>query len=141
MATLYQVVKTLQGIALQQPNIRTVGENHLYDMMNGNPEVKYNVFYITQTQHRSTEEWDTFGLNLFFISRLADNKENELQIESTGKQVLDNIIDTFCESYNAMVSGTRRYQPFTEKFKDECAGVWVTVDLMLPKDVICPEYE
>lgn len=139
MATLYQVVKTLENIALQQPNIRTVGENHLYDMMNGNPEVKYNVFYITQTQHRSTDEWDTYGLNLFFISRLADNKENELQIESTGKEVLNNIVSKFCETYNAEVVGTRTYQPFTERFNDECAGIYVTLQLTMPKDIICPE--
>ena len=123
MATLYQIIKTLQGIALEQPNIRQTGENRLYDDLNGNPEVRYGVFYITQGAHQSNEEWDLYNLNCFYIDRLTDDKSNELLIESTAKQVLDNIIDTFCDKYGAEVSGIRRYQAFTEHFKDEAAGI------------------
>lgn len=139
MATLYSVVKTLQTIALEQPNIRTVGENKLYDDMNGNPEIKYGVFYVTQNKHKSTDEWDIYSFNLFVIDRLTENKDNELRIESTAKQILDNIIATFCARYNAEVVGERKYQPFVEKFKDVCSGLFVKVDLMMPKDVICIE--
>ena len=139
MATLYSVVKTLQNIALDQPNIRTAGENHLYDMMNGNPSVRYAVFYVTQTTHRSNEFFDVWGFNLFVIDRLLDDRSNELEIESNAKQVLDNVVDLFCQNYNAEVTGTRKYQSFTEHFKDECAGMYVTLEIEVPKEIICPE--
>lgn len=139
MATLFSVIKTLENIALEQPNVRSAGENDLYGLMNGNPEVKYSVFYITQGKHKSTEEWDTWEFNLFYIDRLTDNKDNELRIESTAKQVLDSVLATFCSRYSAEVVGERVYQPFTESFKDRTAGVYVTVRILMPKDVICIE--
>lgn len=139
MATLYSVVKTLQNTALEQPNVRTVGENHLYDMMNGNPSVRYSVFYVTQTTHRSNDLFDVWGFNLFYIDRLLDDRSNELEIESTAKQVLDNVVDKFCARYNAEVTGIRKYQSFTEHFKDECAGMYVTLEIEVPREIICPE--
>lgn len=139
MATLYSVVRTLQSIALQQPNIRTVGENKLYEDLNGNPELKFGVFYVTQGQHKSSGDFDIWSFHLFVIDRIMDNKENELRVESTAKQTLDNIITTFCARYNADVTGERKYNPFIEKFKDICGGVWVDVSLIMPKDIICPE--
>lgn len=139
MATLYSVVRTLQNTALGMPNVRTVGENHLYDLMNGNPGVKYAVFYVTQTTHRSNDLFDIWGFNLFYIDRLLNDKSNELEIESTAKEVLDNIVDRFCANYNADVVGIRKYQSFTEHFKDECAGMYVTLEIEVPKEIICPE--
>lgn len=139
MATLYSVVKTLQNTALEEPNVRTVGENHLYDMMNGNPSVKYCVFYVTQTTHRSNDLFDVWGFNLFYIDRLLDDRSNELEIESTAKQVLDNVVDKFCARYNAEVTGIRKYQSFTEHFVDECAGMYVTLEIEVPREIICPE--
>lgn len=139
MATLYSVIKTLESIALRQPNIRSAGENDLYNFMNGNPEIQYGVFYITQGQHKSTDEWDYWSLNLFVIDRITDNRENELRVESTAKQILDNIVETFCGQYSAEVVGERVYQPFVESFKDRCAGIVLTLRIMMPKDIICPE--
>lgn len=139
MATLHSVVKTLENIALQQPNIRSAGENDLISFMNGNPEVKYCVFYITQGTHKSTDEWDTWNLTLFYIDRLTDNVDNELRIESTAKQELDNILTIFCNRYSGELIGERKYQPFADKFTDRCAGMYVTVNILMPKDVICIE--
>ena len=141
MATLYNVIKTLESIALQQPNIRSAGENDLYGFMNGNPEIKYGVFYVTQGQHTSTEGWDIWNLHLFIIDRLTGDKSNELRIESNAKQVLDNIINIFCSRYDAEVvqGNKRKYHPFVESFKDRCAGVYVDVQLMTPKDVLCAD--
>ena len=139
MATLFSVVKTLEKIALEQPNIRSAGENDLYGFLNGNPEIKYSVFHITQGVHTSTEEWDIWQLRLFYVDRMTDDKSNELQIESTGKQVLDNIVNVFCARYGAEVieGNKRKYHPFVEKFSDRCAGLYEEIQIMMPKDVIC----
>lgn len=139
MATLYQVIKALESVALEQPNIRYVGENDLYEDLNANPNIQYSVFYVTQNTHTSTDEWDYYGLNLFVLDRLKNDKSNELEIESYAKETLDNIIGVFCERYNAEVVGERTYQVFTEKFVDSCCGVYVNVRLQLPKNIICYE--
>ena len=138
--TLYQIVTGLEEIALTHPNVRTANDDNVYDIMNSNPSVKYGAFVISQTNHRQTEMFDYYGFNLFYIDRLIDNIEtNRLQIQSIAKQTLGNIIATFCEDYDVDFPQTVRYTPFTQKFQDECAGMYVTLEFDIPRDIICAE--
>ena len=141
MATLYSVIKTLEAIALGQPNVRSAGDGSLYDYMNGDPSVMYNVFFVTQNRHSTSLDldYDIYNLNLFHITRLRDDKVNELEGESTSKEVLQNVINRFCEQYDADVVGTIEWQAFTEHFKDECCGMYATLKIRVPIDVICAE--
>ena len=137
--TLYQVTKALESIALTHPNIRTAKDGSIYPIMNDNPSVTYGVFIVTQNRHRQTEMFDYYGLTLFFVDRLVSNREdNRLQIQSIAKQLLGNIIATFCETYDVdfpMIT----YQPFTEKFVDSCCGQYAQFEFEIPRDIICAE--
>ena len=136
--TLYQVIQELQHIAKGQHNIMYTGEGDLYRDLNAQASVKYDIFYITQNQHSTENDFDRYSFNLFYISRLSDvDGENALQIQSIGKEVLNNIIKTFCEDYDAEVLGTIYWQPFTQRFADETAGVYATVTLEVPVDSTC----
>lgn len=139
MATLYSVVKTLEAIGMAQPGVHQTGQGHLYDDLNANPTNKYAVFYLTQTTHRSTERFDIWGFNAFYVDRLTDDMDNELQIQSIGRETLNNIFSVFCDNYNAEIVGEVKYQVFTERFADLTAGVWATYQIMMPKDIICSE--
>lgn len=137
--TLYQVIKALESIALTHPNIRTAKNGSIYTIMNANPSVTYGVFIVTQNKHRQTEQFDYYGLTLFYVDRLVDNREdNRLQIQSIAKQLLGNIIVSFCDTYDIDFP-TITYQPFTEKFKDETAGQYAQFELEIPRDIICAE--
>ena len=137
--TLYQIINTLKQIALTQPNVKSATDGSVYEVMNANPSVKYNVVHFSQTTHQSDEEFDYYGLNIFYISRLEDSLEdNRLQIQSIGKEILDNIIRTFCENWNIEFP-TITYYPFTQKFADLCAGAYCNVRLEVPKEIICAD--
>ena len=137
--TLYQIISTLKQIALTQPNVKSATDGSVYDVMNANPSVKYNVVHFSQTTHQSDEEFDYYGLNIFYISRLEDSLEdNRLQIQSIGKEILDNIIRTFCENWNIEFP-TITYYPFTQKFADLCAGAYCNVRIEVPKELICAD--
>lgn len=136
--TLYQIIDTLKNIALTQPNIRTVMDGDVFDAMNGNPSVRYGVFHVTQTTHTEDDQFDNYGLNLFVMDRLEDDDANRLQIQSTAKQQLSNIINTFCETFDAEHE-TINYQMFTQRFKDLTAGAWATVTFQVLKDYSCAE--
>ena len=137
--TLYTIVHELETIAKTQPTIRSAAEGSVYTYLNGNPSSKYCVFFISQTTHRQDDGFDYYGFNLFFIDRLKDDLEdNRLQVQSVGKETLRNIILTFCEKHDADVSQIT-YHPFTEKFVDECAGVYAGVEFAIPLDYLCEE--
>ena len=137
--TLYQIIQILKQIALTQPNIKSATDGSIYEVMNTNPSVKYDVVHFSQTTHQSDEETDYYGLNIFYVSRLEDSLENNrLQIQSIGKEVLDNIIRTFCENWNIDFP-VITYTPFTQKFNDLCAGCYCNLRLEIPKEIICAD--
>lgn len=137
--TLFQIIQILKEIALAQPNIKSATDGSIYDIMNTNPSVKYDVVHFSQTTHQSDEETDFYGLNIFYVSRLEDSLEdNRLQIQSIGKEILDNIIRTFCENWNIDFP-VITYTPFTQKFNDLCAGCYCNLRLEIPKEIICAD--
>lgn len=137
--TLYETIDLLKKIALKHPNIGSASEGNIYEYMNANPSVKYGVFFITQGTHSQDEMFNHFEFTLFYVDRLVDNmEENRLQIQSIGKEILSNILTFFCEEFDAECDNIT-YQPFTQKFVDMTCGVYSTITIDVPKDVICPE--
>lgn len=128
---LYEIVSNLQKIALSQPNIRTAKNGSIYSIMNSNPAIKYGVFVVTQTNHSSDINTDTYGFTLFAVDRLDDTLENNrLSIQSICKEQLENIVKIFCDTFELDVPNIN-YTPFTQKFIDETAGVYANVEIQL----------
>ena len=137
--TLYETIDFLKKIALKHPNIGSASEGNIYEYMNANPSVKYGVFFITQGTHSQDEMFNHFEFTLFYVDRLVDDMEdNRLQIQSIGKEILSNILTFFCEEFDAECENIS-FQPFTQRFVDETAGIYSTITIDMPKDVICPE--
>ena len=130
----------METIALNQHNVRYANYGDLYRDLNSDPNIKYDVFYITPNQYTLEGDFNRFSFNLFYISRLENvDGDNMLQVQSIGKEVLDNIVRVFCETFDAETYGSIYYQPFTQRFADECAGIYMTVTLVVPVDSICGE--
>ena len=137
--TLYQTINAFKEIALRQPNVNYSEEGNVYDLMNGNPSSKFASVILTQTTHTTDETFDTYGFHIFYIDRLmADMESNRQQIQSVGMVVLNNIIQTFTNLYDAEIEQVT-FQPFTQHFTCETAGDYVTVNVRMPKIVICGE--
>lgn len=139
--TYQQVVKALENIALSQHNVRYANYGDLYRDLNSDPSIKYDVFYITPNQYTLEGDFNRFSFNLFYISRLENvDGDNMLQVQSIGKEILDNVVKRFCEQYDADTVGSVYYQPFTQRFSDECAGIYMTVTLEVAIDSVCVDY-
>lgn len=136
--TLYTLVNTIKEIALKQPNVGSANEGNVYEI-NSNPSVQYANVTITQDSHTQDEMYDHYGFTIFYIDRLVDNMEaNRLQIQSIGKEVLSNIITILEETYDVEHQEVR-FQPFTQKFVDETAGIYVSVTFDTIREIICGE--
>ena len=132
--TLFEIVRKFENLALAAPNVRTAADGNVYDAMNDSPKLKYGVFFVSQDTHQEFEQMDRYGLTLFYIDRLDDTLEdNRLQIQSIGKEILSTVIRDFCEEYDVDLP-TMNYIPFTEKFKDLTAGIYVQITIEVYKD-------
>ena len=137
--TLATIIETLKMIALKHPNVNSAYEGNIYEILNAKPDNKYASVVITQQSHTTDEVYDHYGFVIFYVDRLVDDMEdNRVQIQSCGKSMLGNIITFFCEEFDAECENIS-FQPFTQRFVDETAGIYSTITIDVPKDVICPE--
>ena len=126
--TLEETIRTLEAVALQQQSVAMVIHNDIFKL-NTIPNAKYAVFAYTQGEHLTSVSGDlaTYRLTLFYVDRLLADKSNQTEIQSTGTQVLRNIL-TMMSELDFQVDNMP-IQPFTQQFVDECAGVYCTVSI------------
>lgn len=137
--TLGKIIDTLKMIALKHPNVNSAYEGNIYDILNSKPDNKYASVVITQQSHTTDETYDHYGFVIFYVDRLVDDlEENRVQIQSIGKSMLGNIITAFCNEFEAECDNII-YQPFTQRFTDETAGVYCTITIDIIKDAYCAE--
>ena len=137
--TLFDIIRNLQAIAAQEPSVRSVSDGDIYDCLNAAVDIKYGVFHITQDTHTTNGDLDVWGLNLFYIDRLLDNGENRLSIQSAGITILENVLRNFADTFGAEYMNNIVYTPFTQRFKDNCAGVFCKISISTVMDNLCAE--
>ena len=132
--TLKDIINKIKEAAASLPGVNSAEEGNIYDLMNGNRQVKYASVVITQGTHRYGDNQMLYSFNIFYIDRLVDDLEsNRLEIQSNGIEVLKNIINQICEEEN--VDRTEAtIEVWTEKFSDLCAGAYAQVTFQVPTD-------
>lgn len=143
MLTYWDVIEELKKSALEEPNINFAGSKDIYNL-NSIPDIDYDVFYITPNQHTWNEDTVRYSLNLYYISRWDESDNNQLIIHSRGMIKLQNIVNRFSDRYPELqISYPGRFTLFYQKFKDMTAGVYLTIEFILPSVLACDyeEYE
>lgn len=138
--TLAKIIDVICAIASGEKNINTVIQNDIYEL-DGQPDTKYNVFGLTQNIHQEDDQFIYYNFYLYFINRITnDDRSNEILNQSTGIQVLRNIIRKTCEYLNIDVTQNIQYYPFIQKFADVCSGVYADVVFAVPLDMCLEDY-
>lgn len=134
--TLLQFIKILEGVAAKQPAVKMIVQDSVF-RLNDNPADKYGAFVWTQGQHSEGLDSDfrTFRFSLFYVDRLLNDKSNQAEVQSTGVEVLSNVIRTLAEEFGV---NEWSIDTFTQRFTDECAGAWATVSFLVPIGGNCP---
>lgn len=133
---LFQVIRAIEKTAALQPTIGTVVRNDVF-RLNASPVVKYGAFAWLQGEHRTSSDGSLmqWSFTFFYVDRLTFDKGNEVQIQSTGIETLENILHALEDL--EIFSGDHTFRTFNQRFSDECAGVYCTVTLEAAKDTLC----
>lgn len=138
--TLSKMIDVISAIGSGEKNINTVIQNDIYEL-DGIPNAKYNVFGITQNVHREDDQFIYYNFYLYYINRVNnDGRQNEILNQSTGIQVLRNIIRKTINYLDIEVSEDIVYYPFIQKFADVCSGVYADVTFAVPLDMCEEDY-
>lgn len=137
--TLQQVISKMESVALAQPAVRSVVENDVY-RLNETPTARYGVFAFVQGRHQSSARSSLarFSFTIMYVDRLTESHDNEIQVQSTGHYVLDNICRTLAEEWDV---SDWTIQVFTHRFADDCAGAYAEVVFGVPIEAggLCAE--
>lgn len=137
--TILEFIRIAEGIAAEQPAVNMIVRDSVL-RVNDNPNDRYGAFVWTQGQHSESTETDfrTLRFSFFYVDRLLHDESNRTECQSTGVEVLGNIIRTLAEEFE--VSGEWSIDTFTQRFTDMCAGAWASVAFRVPVGTPCPEY-
>ena len=137
--TLFQIIKHINDIADQQPNINTiVRSGNIFDL-NSLGDVEYSSFCITQQPHIDNNGWREYNFYLFVVDRLLADKSNKVQIQSAAIETLENIISTLRGDDELEVSENITFHTFTQRFSSECAGAYCLITISTPIITDCSE--
>ena len=135
--TLLDVIRIMEKAASMQPAVKMVVRNDIF-RLNTYADARYGVFAWTQQQHASVnEDMIRFSFSIFYVDRLTFDQGNQVEIQSTGIEVLGNIIRTMEDA--GCFPGTATFTTFNQRFLDECAGVFCNVSFEVPTASVCPE--
>lgn len=138
--TLSKIIDVICAIASGEKNVNTCIVNDIYEL-DGIPDAKYCVFGITQNTHQEDDQFVYFNFYLYYINRVNnDGRQNEVLNQSTGIQVLRNIIRKTCKYLDIEVNTDILYYPFIQKFADVCSGVYADVTFVVPIDLCLEDY-
>lgn len=137
--TLIDIIRRLERIIAAQPNIHTLVRNDVYKL-DKIPDVRYGVVAWVQGVHQMDyrNRMATYQLYLYYIDRNTDRPNTATEIVSFGTQILNNIILTF--SGENIYIDVASIQPFEQKFVDDCAGAYATLNIQVPIDTCIEDY-
>ena len=137
--TLTDTIRLIEAVASGQPPVKSIVRNDIF-RLNSLPDARYGVFGWTQGTHTASADTSfyTYRFTFFYIDRLTANQSNEVEIQSVGIQVLDNIL-RMLEDRDALPVGDWQYTTFNQRFLDECAGVYVSVGIEVPVNGLCAD--
>lgn len=137
--TLAQVIRAIEITASKQPAVNMIVRNDIY-RLNAAPDARYGVFAWLQGQHSGSlgDSLVRYRFTLFYADRLTSDLSNQEQIQSTGIEVLTNILRCL-DAQGFAVTDPYTFRTFNERFHDDCAGVFCDVSFAVPAGSDCAE--
>ena len=125
--TLLQLINTIKTIALAQPNIHSCVDEFL--SLN-DITAKYSAIVLQQRNHQRNNDFISFNFYLGAADRLTEDKSNEIEVQSTAINTINNIVYKLEDLGFDCSMGS--YNVFTERFLAEAAGCYVELSINIP---------
>ena len=138
MNNLYYIINQIKKITLEHKLINRFTEGDIYTNLNEEKDKLYPTVNLTIDTVLVNGDYQTINGYLYYIDRLLDDESNKIEIQTVGIRSLQSIINKLSEIYNWNIT-SQTYNPFTEKFADLCAGVYVTFTMEVPAEEICAD--
>ena len=136
--TLQEVIRAIEDAAAVQPAVGMIVENDIF-RLNSYADARYGVFAWVQGRHRGSagDDFLRYSFTLYYVDRLRNDLANQVEVQSVGMTVLQNVLRIREE--RGIAPETYEFQTFNQRFADECAGVYCSAILLADVDLTCAD--
>ncbi len=126
-----EVIKSIQECAQANLSVHSFYEGDVY-VVNEDDNILYPAVILTPAAHQVQPFVNVYNFNLFYVDRLTAERDNKIAVQSTAistlKEIMNRLYDRFDE---AEMEESYPVTVFTERFTDECAGAFATVQITI----------
>lgn len=140
--TLNSLIHSIGLIGINDKLVNWAGGGpSVYQAANALTVKDYPFLFCSPTgTHRVEENWTTYNVTIFYVSRLLEDNSNEMDIQSTAVEVLKNIVKKI-SNIEGVVAVADEYtiNVFVEyeKFTDRTTGAFCQLDISILNDTTC----
>lgn len=140
--TLNSLLNSIGLIGINDKLVNWAGGGpSVYQAANALNVADYPFLFCSPTgTHRVEENWTTYNVTIFYVSRLLEDNSNEMDIQSTAVEVLKNIVKKI-SNIDGVVAVADEYtiNVFVEyeKFTDRTTGAFCQLDISILNDTTC----
>lgn len=126
---LYSIIESIKKICSTVPNVHTVIVGDVYEL-NQLQDIEYSAVVITEQSHAHNieEDYNLYGLDIFYVDRETSDKSNILDIHSCGIDVLNSIVNSI-EDMGGEITNQYSIITFEERFDSLCAGAYASLNI------------
>lgn len=135
--TFYDTVKSY---ALNTQNVESYYIGDVYTNWNS-LNVTYGSFDININYIRRTGNLDVVNCTFYYGNKLLNDSSNVFQVQSDGYNAIINVINHLKEDYEIEDYEDIQVYPFFQQFSDILAGAYADLNIYVPVDDICENYD
>lgn len=136
--TLLETINIINYAAEKQPNINNIiRTGDVFDLNTDNAEQLFSAFCLTQRPHNFDNNFVTYNFTIYYVDRLTTDKSNKLTVQTTGCEILMNIMNYLNDNFQDILSNIGQLTTFTQKFAEETAGAFVDFSIVTTRESLC----
>ena len=137
ISNFYNIVKQ---IALNTRTVESFSELSPYEVWNSlnmvYPSFNCNINYI-----RRVGNYNIVNCSLYYGAKLKNDSSNLFQIQSDGYNVIINVINHLKENFEIEDVEDIQIFPFWQQFADVLAGCYADVNIFIPVEDVCENFD
>jgi hypothetical protein len=131
---------TVKLYALNTKNVESYYIGDVYNNWNS-LNVKYGSFDININYIRRVDGNDVLNVSMYFAEKLKNDSSNVFDAQSDGFNVIMNVINHLKDDYDLDSYEEIQIYPFWQQFSDILAGAYADVNIYVPVDDDCEDYD
>lgn len=137
---IQNIYDTIKGYALMTQNVESFTIGEVYQVWNA-LNMDYGAFNVNLNYVRRVDNYTLYNFTFYYGGKLKNDASNVYDEQSNGFNAIINVIRHLKDEYELDGYEDITIYPFWQKFADLLAGAYADVNIYVPIEDICEDYD